>query len=32
VIPGPAAYYQELLDIDGLALDHARAGDDGPNR
>ena len=29
VIRGPAALFSELLGIDGLALDHARAGEDG---
>jgi hypothetical protein len=29
VIRGSAALFTQLLDVQGLALDHARAGDDG---
>jgi hypothetical protein len=29
VIRGPAGLFPELLDIQGIALDHAQAGDDG---
>jgi hypothetical protein len=29
VIRGPAGLFPQLLDIKGIAIDHARAGDDG---